>query len=285
MEVEEDEIKKRKTERDLERDHGGPGLYNYDMRKNYLLDNPDWKYDEYPEIINGMNLFDYIDPEIGRKLEELEKEEAILIKDWEQEEAVLRGHDDLKEDEQELADWITKKRKLIKLQNDLRKTNNAPKVPSKYKSKSIDQAEAKLQEIGLDTTKFRSSSLAKSRKRRRSVSGPEPDTEMVDEDNNDDDETSQKRGRSRSAHSKRSHSVGGGGRSGRPLSRGRTPSIGPGTGFSDIKVKEKAHKMARKAQYAMNQDARQGESDRRFLQKMPKHLFSGKRGIGKTDRR
>jgi len=104
---------------------------------------------------------------------------------------------------------------------------------------------------------------------------------VVDED---DDQTSQ-RGRSRSAHSKRSHSVGGGGRSGRPLSRGRTPSVGPGTGFSDIKEKEKAQKRARKSQYAMNQNARQGESDRRFLQKKPKHLFSGKRGIGKTDRR
>ena len=31
--------------------------------------------------------------------------------------------------------------------------------------------------------------------------------------------------------------------------------------------------------------ARAGEADRRIVVKMPKHLFSGKRGIGKTDRR
>ena len=31
--------------------------------------------------------------------------------------------------------------------------------------------------------------------------------------------------------------------------------------------------------------ARAGEADRRIFVKMPKHLFSGKRGIGKTDRR
>jgi len=253
-----EEIPQRKTERDIELEQGGPGVYNYDMHKNYILDNPEWKYDEYPEVIDGMNLFDYIDPDIGRKLAELEKEEAQLIKEWQQEEAVLRGHDDIEEDEKELADWINKKRKLIKDQNDLRKTNNKPRVPSKFKSKSIEDAEQKLQEVGLDTTKFRSSSLAKSRKRRRSTG----DVEMGTEGDN-----------------VRSKSVG------RSKSRNRTPSIGPGTGFSDIKVKEKAAKMARKAQREMNQDARQGESDRRFLQKKPKHLFSGKRGIGKTDRR
>jgi len=34
---------------------------------------------------------------------------------------VLRGHDDLLEDEKELADWIIKKRKLMKQQSDLQK--------------------------------------------------------------------------------------------------------------------------------------------------------------------
>jgi nucleolar GTP-binding protein len=32
-------------------------------------------------------------------------------------------------------------------------------------------------------------------------------------------------------------------------------------------------------------DARAGEGDRKIPSLMPKHLFSGKRGIGKTDRR
>jgi len=270
MELDNEIKEPRKTERDLELEAGGPGIYNYDLRKNYTLDNPDWKYDEYPEVINGMNLFDYIDPDIGKKLEELEKEEAQFIKEWQQEEAALRGHDDIEEKEKELADWIVKKRKLIKQANDLRKTNNKPRVPSKFKSKSIKEAEGKLQEVGLDTNKFRSSSLAKSRKRRRSL-GPSgtDDADMGSEDvTNNNGEQGILRSKSQ----------------GRSRSRNRTPSIGPGTGFSDIKVKEKAVKMARRAQKKMNQDARQGESDRRFLQKMPKHLFSGKRGIGKTDR-
>jgi len=262
-------LPKKKTEQDIEIEEGGPGIYNYDLRKNYILDNPEWKYDTYPEIIEGMNLFDYIDPDITSKLQALEKEEAQQIKEWQAEAAMLEGHDDIEEDEKELADWITKKRKLIKDANDLRKTNNKPVLPRKFKRKTVDEAETKLQELGLDTTKFRSSSLANSKKRRRSL-GPKPDTEEGEEGGN----TAMDIGtglRTRSAE--------------RSRSRNRTPSIGPGTGFSDIKVKEKAVKMARRAQREMNQEARQGESDRRFLQKKPKHLFSGKRGIGKTDRR
>lgn len=48
---------------------------------------------------------------------------------------------------------------------------------------------------------------------------------------------------------------------------------------------KKAKKIARKAQKFMNMDARKGEADRRVLDMKPKHLFAGKRKMGKTDRR
>ncbi|VDD94044.1 unnamed protein product [Enterobius vermicularis] len=44
-------------------------------------------------------------------------------------------------------------------------------------------------------------------------------------------------------------------------------------------------KVLRKAQRPAQRQARKGESDRSIVIKKPKHLFSGKRGIGKTDRR
>jgi nucleolar GTP-binding protein len=47
----------------------------------------------------------------------------------------------------------------------------------------------------------------------------------------------------------------------------------------------RAQKMADKAQRKMNKRAKTGEADRVIITKMPKHLFSGKRGNGKTDRR
>ena len=47
----------------------------------------------------------------------------------------------------------------------------------------------------------------------------------------------------------------------------------------------KVRKIARKAQTPFNRDARKGEADRHVFDLKPKHLFSGKRKMGKTDRR
>jgi nucleolar GTP-binding protein len=60
-----------------------------DDTENYMLDNPDWKYDVLPEIMDGKNVYDLyytslhrangsIDPEIEEKLNALEAEEERL---------------------------------------------------------------------------------------------------------------------------------------------------------------------------------------------------------------
>ena len=53
-------------------------MYSADLRKHYMLDNPSWKRDIMPEIIEGKNVLDYVDPEIEAKLEALEMEEEAL---------------------------------------------------------------------------------------------------------------------------------------------------------------------------------------------------------------
>ena len=50
------------TEKMLQEENGGAGVYSADLRKNYMLDNDDWKYDIVPEIFNGKNVSDFIDP-------------------------------------------------------------------------------------------------------------------------------------------------------------------------------------------------------------------------------
>lgn len=45
------------------------------------MDNITWKYDKIPEIYDGKNIADFIDPEIERKLFELEEEEERYIKE------------------------------------------------------------------------------------------------------------------------------------------------------------------------------------------------------------
>lgn len=58
------------------------------------------------------------------------------------------------------------------------------------------------------------------------------------------------------------------------------------SGVRDDEMGKKIRKVQKKAQRkAFNQAGKSGESDRHIAVKKPKHLFTGKRGIGKTDRR
>ena len=43
-----------------------------------MLKDPSWKYDIMPEVQDGKNIADFIDPDIVEKLEELEREEERL---------------------------------------------------------------------------------------------------------------------------------------------------------------------------------------------------------------
>ena len=43
------------------------------------MDNPAWKFDVMPEIMDGKNIADFIDPDIEEKLEALEREEERLV--------------------------------------------------------------------------------------------------------------------------------------------------------------------------------------------------------------
>ena len=43
------------TEKELQEENGGAGVYSADLRKNYMLDDDDWKYDIVPEIYNCKN--------------------------------------------------------------------------------------------------------------------------------------------------------------------------------------------------------------------------------------
>ncbi len=46
--------------------------------ENYLLENDEWKDDIIPEIMDGKNIADFIDPDILEKLDALEREEEKL---------------------------------------------------------------------------------------------------------------------------------------------------------------------------------------------------------------
>ena len=56
-------------------------------------------------------------------------------------------------------------------------------------------------------------------------------------------------------------------------------------GVKDAKSAEKSEGLRRAGQTGRNRDARQGEGDRRVVASRPKHMFVGKRKMGKTNRR
>ncbi len=88
---------RRRLQKDIELEEGGPGVFNINMRRklliiccnhtltvieeDYLLKDPSWKEDIIPEIMDGKNIADFIDPDIAEKLEALEREEEKLQAD------------------------------------------------------------------------------------------------------------------------------------------------------------------------------------------------------------
>lgn len=55
--------------------NGGAGVYSSDERRRYLLEDLNWRRDIIPEIMDGHNIADYVDPEIEAKLEALDRDE------------------------------------------------------------------------------------------------------------------------------------------------------------------------------------------------------------------
>jgi nucleolar GTP-binding protein len=253
----------------LENANGGAGVYSVKMTKHYMLSDDDWKDDIIPEIMEGHNIADFVDADILARLDELEREEeareASAVDDEEMSEEDLNA-----EEHQALAAIRMKKRKLLEEhRRKKRAADNNPVMPRKHDRDgefTTGRIGRHLTSLGLDPSaaieRVRSRSVSRrGRKRERSVSEG-GDAMDIDQPN--------KRLKSRS----RSRSTV------RPIEE-----VLPGSGFKDSAQKMKAVKIGKNAVKQRNKDARRGEADRVVYNPKPKHLFSGKRGTGKTDRR
>eukprot|EP00116_Pleurobrachia_bachei_P003363 sb/3463625/ len=115
----------RKLERDMELELGDD--YILDLKKHYDLPNPDHKYDDIPEIWEGHNIADFVDPDIMKKLEDLEKEEAML----EEAGVYASEEEDLTEEQKEIrgkAGLIRKEKAVIRHKHRLNKHRNRTPV-------------------------------------------------------------------------------------------------------------------------------------------------------------
>lgn len=243
---------RRKLARDIEDENGGAGVYSVDLRAEWDLKDPAWKYDKIPEVVNGKNVFDYVDPDIDAKLAALEEEEERLEKEgyYESEEEM---DDDEEEELLEKAKLIREKQALIRNEARMRKSlKNRAILPRSKVKKPLSQLADHLDQLGIDATDIEARGRAAPSHRGRSLSRAataEADTMELD--------TPLARLRSKS----------------------RARSQAPDTdrrrdGVVDEIARTKAERASKLAQRKMNRMARQGESDRHITTPMPKHLVS-----------
>jgi nucleolar GTP-binding protein len=263
---------KRKLEKDLENENGGAGVYSANLHKHYLLLDPDWKEDIVPEIMDGHNIADFVDADILLRLDELEREEderAAAAEGMDEDEDM--SDQDLTPEEAEALAAIRRKKRLMLAEHRAKKktADNKPVMPRRHdveRQFNTSRMGRHLSSLGLDPTaavnraRSKSATGTRSRKRDRSEGAGGDDMEV--------DEQAQKRIRSKT----------------RSLSRPHKEAL-PGEGYKDSAQKVKAMQIGKNAVRQRNLDARKGEADRVHYNKKPKHLFSGKRGTGKTDRR
>ena len=278
---------KPRTELDLQEERGGAGVYNMDLRKKYLLVDKKWNYDIMPEIYNGHNVADFVDPDIEERLEELEREEEAEAAEWEQQKAALGkaalGEEALSEGERATLSTIRlKKQRAVKVHR-LKKNSarNYPVLPrtAGERGRTTKKMRDSLGDLGVDTAAAEErakerASVRRGRSLTRKRVNRDGDTEMGEGEDGSRGRSASKRPKMmEKLHSSRSRS----------RSRSLAPERKRGSGLKNEDQRMKVQIMADKAQRNRNRQARKGEGDHHVPDLMPKHLFSGKRGNGKTD--
>ena len=174
-----------KLAKDVEVENGGAGVFNVDLKFNYLLANDEWKYDKIPEIMDGKNVADFIDPDIEEKLDALEREEERLIA-----EGFYESGEEMEDDEieaiNEAAAKLKERKSQIISEHRANKNRNRTAIPKKTAARAsrLDDFEKHLSSIGNKGTlnslresksriakRPRSEAVSKSRDRSKSVAG------------------------------------------------------------------------------------------------------------------
>ncbi|XP_065332678.1 nucleolar GTP-binding protein 1 [Cloeon dipterum] len=249
------DVEKKKTERDIELEEGDD--YILDLKKRYDLPEEE-KYDNIPEFWEGHNIADYIDPEIFYKLETLEKDEELreaagmyVIPKMELDETMMEIS--------KLAKKIREKKAILQDEARVNKSSTKAKLPrtaaAKDRNRSVSRLRSQMNEVGVEPSESENAHFKKANKRGRSATKSPVATKRVRVDSE---------GRARS------------------VSKTPRDEMGVKNPEMRLRLKDKAHKAIRKK---VGKKGLKGEADRFIGTKMPKHLFVGKRGVGKTDRR
>ena len=254
--------------------NGGTGIYYFPLREEFKLENPDWKYDIWPEFMDGKNVFDFVDKDILKKVEALEKEEEEIAKRGDlglDEDEDNNNMDDgeesseLSEDLIEAHEKLMKNVKTIKERHKLVKKSKLPSrlvgesATDKFMSEVRPDLKEKAEKIKLISHKLRREQKEKMRSNLKKDAGiDEEDDKISESDEMDIEEENQKTVKKKKISEKNSEKV--------------------------IHEKNKiVQRLQKKIQKKFDKNLQINETDRRIDSKKQKFFNTGKRGLGKTD--
>jgi nucleolar GTP-binding protein len=276
----------RKTARDLMWENGGPGVWAPDYREQYDLHDEEWKFDAIPEIIDGKNIADYVDPEIEQKLAQLELEEEQLMAELEAQKMGEDVESDLDSEEEAAVEAIRDRKKIIRKMSQVNRTDNKPIVPrtARGRAKDVHQPgdrnkeviKQKMEKLGVDASRMieRGRSLDRVRGRKRELSlSRRDDTDGMDDAEMDDAGMSntqiKKQKRSKSEVAKREASIT------RGHSRPRDPSHDGLHSVTAVKAAKKLIRQGRRGWMGAS-----GEGDNRKAVHLVQWMNTGKKRNG-----
>ena len=250
--------------------NGGTGIYYFPLREEFKLENPDWKYDIWPEFMDGKNVFDFVDKDILKKVQELEKEEEEILNredkglGLDNDENMDDGEEssELSEDLIEAHDKLMQDLKTIKERHKLVKRSKLPSrlvgesATDKFMAEVRPDLKAKAEKIKLLSHKMRRDQKDKVRNNLKKDAGIGDMDEISDE--MDIEEEEQKVVKKKKISEKESAKV--------------------------THEKNKiVQRLQKKIQKKFDKNLQINETDRRIDSKKQKFFNTGKRGIGKTD--
>ncbi|KAE8907472.1 Nucleolar GTP-binding protein 1 [Phytophthora fragariae] len=260
--------------------NGGAGVYSFDFKEHYkgMLGNNDWTQDAIPEIWNGKNIADFVDPEILKRLEALEQEEdeAMANNAPMDEDAAMS---DLDDEQQDKLARIREKKAIMVADHRQNKNKNHSTVSRKVRAKlrTLTETKKELEALGVDTSYMKhAEAVVAKRKAGDDSRGRKREREEMDVDMEDATESTDLRVRARAKSQMRSKS------------KNRSASLvaprdqsGFGT-EADMATAKRANRLTQRKAAKMG---RAGEADRISIPKLAKWQNSGKRGSGNTNSR
>jgi len=291
-----DDVPRRKTARELMWENGGPGVWAPDYREQYDLADPEWRFDAVPQILDGKNIADYVDPEVDARLALLEEEEEQLAREREAAD-MERADDDESLDEMEKAQVaeIRDRVKIARAYPERSGGRNRPALPREIRGRAKDRhdddaklkagaIEKRMAKVGVDATHMLERGRRRERddpreKRRRGRE--EKDADMDDAAAGSDDEEMEGDGRGRSKgaikrqRKEREQSVRREKSQARSHSRPREPSQ---MGLKDESMAKVAKKVEKKGQRAWFGGS--GEGDHTKAVHLVKWMNTGKKRNG-----